>query len=118
MTEVKEMANPDLNEEIKDIGSHLNNMKQQRKSKKKPAESEADVADKKSPPEADGNISEEDLSTLEAMLAEFDAQDIMDTVSTHAKEWLSTLNEDLKHTKPSTLLTVFGLGVIVGRLTK
>jgi hypothetical protein len=31
---------------------------------------------------------------------------------------LGTLNEDLKHTKPSTLLTVFGLGVIVGRMTK
>ena len=115
------MANPDLNEEIKEIGSHLDDMKQQRKSKKKQAESEVDAANEKSPPEADGDISAEDLSFLEAMLADFDAQDVkdvMDTVSTHAKEWLSTLNEDLKHTKPSTLLTVFGLGVIVGRLTK
>jgi hypothetical protein len=112
------MTNPDLNDEIKDIGAHLENMKQQRKSRKKQAESEVDAADKTSQSEADGDISDEDLSTLEAMLAEFDAQDLMDTVSTHAREWLSTLNEDLKHTKPSTLLTVFGLGVIVGRLTK
>jgi hypothetical protein len=112
------MTNPDLNDEIKDIRAHLENMKQQRKSGKKQAESEVDAADKTSPPEADGDISDEDLSGLEAMLAEFDAQDVMDTVSTHAREWLSTLNEDLKHTKPSTLLTVFGLGVIVGRLTK
>jgi hypothetical protein len=52
------------------------------------------------------------------MLAEFDAEEVIDTLSTHAKEWLGTLNEDLKHTKTSTLLTVFGLGVIVGRLTK
>jgi hypothetical protein len=29
------MANPDLNEEIKEIGSQLDDMKQQRKSKKK-----------------------------------------------------------------------------------
>jgi hypothetical protein len=115
------MTSPDLNEEIKDIGAHLENMKQQRKSGKKQAESEVDAADKTSTPEADGDISDEDLSGLEAMLADFDAQDVkdvVDTVSTHAREWLSTLNEDLKHTKPSTLLTVFGLGVIVGRLTK
>ena len=112
------MANPDLNEEIKEIGSQLDDMKQQRKSKKRQAESEVDAANEKSPPETDGDISVADLSFLEAMLADFDAQDVMDTGSTHAKEWLSTLNEDLKNTKPSTLLTVFGLGVIVGRLTK
>jgi len=112
------MATPDLNEEIKDIKANLENMKQQRKSKTKQAESKVDAVDAKTPPEADGDISAEDLSTLEAMLTEFDAQDLMDTVSTHSKEWLSTLNEDLRHTKPSTLLTVFGLGVIVGRLTK
>ncbi len=112
------MANPDLNEEIKEIGSHLDDMKQQRKSKKKQAESEGNAADEKQQAEDDSDISDDDLSALTAMLAEFDAEELIDTVSTHAKAWLSTLNEDLKHTKPSTLLTVFGLGVIVGRLTK
>jgi hypothetical protein len=112
------MANPDLNEEIDEIGSHLKNMKQQRKSKKKPAQSEVDAADTTPQAEDDIDISDEDLAALKAMLAEFDAQDIIDTMSAQAKAWLSTLNEDLKHTKPSTLLTVFGLGVIVGRLTK
>ena len=112
------MTNPDLNEEIKEIGSHLNNMKQQRKSSKKQAESKVDPADETPQAEADDDISDEDLSALKAMLAEFDAEELIDTVSTHAKAWLGTLNEDLKHTKPSTLLTVFGLGVIVGRLTK
>jgi hypothetical protein len=112
------MTKPNLNEEIKEIGAQLDNMKHQRKSRKKQAEDATDATDQKLPPEDDGDISAEDLSMLEAMLAEFDAQELMDTVSTHAREWLSTLNEDLKHTKPSTLLTVFGLGVIVGRLTK
>jgi hypothetical protein len=112
------MTTPDLIDEINEIGAHLDKMKQQQKSKKKQAESENSAADKKPPIEDDIDLSDEDLSTLEAMLAEFDAQDVMDTVSTHAREWLSTLNEDLRHTKPSTLLTVFGLGVIVGRLTK
>jgi hypothetical protein len=112
------MTNPDLNEEIKDIGSQLDDMKQQRKSRKKQAESKVDAADETPQAEADGDISDEELSALKAMLAEFDAEELIDTVSTHAKAWLSTLNEDLKHTKPSTLLTVFGLGVIVGRMTK
>ena len=112
------MTKPNLNEEIEEIGSHLNDMKQQRKSSQKKAEDKIDGSAQTSQSEEVGSISDEDLSTLEAMLADFDAQDVMDTVSTHARAWMSTLNEDLKHTKPSTLLTVFGLGVIVGRLTK
>jgi len=112
------MTNPDLSEEIEEIESQLNNMKQQRKSRKKQAESKADTIDETPRAEADSDISDEELSALKAMLAEFDAEELIDTVSTHAKAWLGTLNEDLKHTKPSTLLTVFGLGVIVGRLTK
>lgn len=112
------MTNPDINEEIEEIGSQLNDMKQQRKSRKKQAKSKVDTADEAPQAEADSDISDEELSALKAMLAEFDAEELIDTVSTHAKAWLGTLNEDLKHTKPSTLLTVFGLGVIVGRLTK
>ena len=112
------MTNPDINEEIEEIGSQLNDMKQQRKSRKKRAQSKVDAADETPRAEADSDISDEELSALKAMLAEFDAEELIDTVSTHAKAWLGTLNEDLKHTKPSTLLTVFGLGVIVGRLTK
>jgi len=112
------MANADINEEIEEIGSHLNDMKQQRKSRKKQAESKVGAADETPQAVTDDDISDEDLSALKAMLAEFDAEELIDTVSTHAKAWLGTLNEDLKHTKPSTLLTVFGLGVIVGRMTK
>lgn len=112
------MTKPDLNEEIEEIGSQLNNMKQQRKSRKKQAKNKVDAVDETPRAEDDSDLSDEDLSALKAMLAEFDAEELIDTVSTHAKAWLGTLNEDLKHTKPSTLLTVFGLGVIVGRLTK
>jgi hypothetical protein len=112
------MTKPNRNEEVEEIGAHLNDMKEQRKSSKKKAEDQVDASAQTSQSEEVGSISDEDLSALEAMLVEFDAQDVMDKVSTHAKAWMSTLNEDLKHTKPSTLLTVFGLGVIVGRLTK
>ena len=107
-----------VNEEIDEIRSHLDNMEQQRESMTKQAKSKVDTADQSPKTGIESGISEEELSTPETLLADFDAQDVMDTVSTHAKAWMSTLNEDLEHTKPSTLLTVFGLGVIVGRLTK
>ena len=71
------MANPDLNEEIKEIGSQLNDMKQQRKSKKKQAESKVDAADETPQAEVESDISDEKLSTLKAMLAEFDAEKLI-----------------------------------------
>ena len=69
-------------------------------------------------PDSDIDIEVEELDAVRSLLDEFDAESVMDSLSTHAGEWLAVLNEDLKQTKPSTLLTVFGLGVIVGRLTK
>jgi hypothetical protein len=61
------MTNPDLNEEIEEIGAHLDNMKQQRKSRKKQAESNVDTADETPPAEDDIDISDEDLSALETL---------------------------------------------------
>ena len=34
-----------------------------------------------------------------------------------AGDWLESLNEELKDTRPSTILLIFGLGVLVGRLS-
>ncbi len=48
---------------------------------------------------------------------EIDAQAIVDDLKAGASRWLGEFNEDLKDTKPSTLLLVFGLGVMVGRMT-
>ena len=112
------MANPDLTAEIKEIESQLESLNQQRTTKETQAKSKAGAAEGNPQPDSDGDVTVEDLTALETLLAEFDAEDAFDTLSTNAREWLGTLNEDLKNTKPSTLLTVFGLGVIVGRLTK
>jgi outer membrane protein TolC len=118
IAEEKIMANPDLEAEIKEIESQLENMKQQRTTRNSKVKGKAGATQQRPQPESGGANSNEELTLLETMLAEFDAEEVIDTLSTHAKEWLGALNEDLKHTKPSTLLTVFGLGVIVGRLTK
>lgn len=48
---------------------------------------------------------------------EIDAQAILADLKAGASRWLGEFNEDLKDTKPSTLLLVFGLGVMVGKMT-
>jgi hypothetical protein len=48
---------------------------------------------------------------------EIDAQAILADLREGANRWLGEFNEDLKDTKPSTLLLVFGLGVMVGKMT-
>ena len=48
---------------------------------------------------------------------EIDAQAILEDLKAGASRWLGEFNEDLKDTKPSTLLLVFGLGVMVGKMT-
>jgi len=112
------MANPDLQAEIKELESQLESLKQQRTAKKSRVQSNPGATQETPQPGSADEVAVEELNLLETMLAEFDAEDAIDTLSTHTKEWLGSLNEDLRHTKPSTLLTVFGLGVIVGRLTK
>ena len=123
------MANPDLTAEIREIKAQLESLNQQRTGENASAKSRAGAAQEKPGPDTvadadvvdDASVDEaslEDLTALKSLLAEFDAEDAIDSLSTHAREWLGSLNEDLKHTKASTLLTVFGLGVIVGRLTK
>jgi len=112
------MARPELEAEIREIQAQLEQLVQQRATKKSKAKGKAGAAHQAPPPESAASASAEYLAALETLLAEFDAQDAMQNLSTHAREWLAALNEDLKHTRPSTLLTVFGLGVIVGRLTK
>ncbi len=54
---------------------------------------------------------------VEAGEGDIDPQAVLDTIKSNAGRFLAGFNEDLKDTKPSTLLLVFGLGVMVGRIT-
>lgn len=112
------MTKSKLEDEIREIEAQLKDVKKQGKVNRQQAEDEMESNNQHSAAEDAGLISDEELSALKSMLAEFDAEELIESMSTHASAWLGTLNEDLKNTKPSTLLTVFGLGVIVGRLTK
>ena len=112
------MTRAKLEDEVEEIGAQLKNMRQKRKSGEEDAATSADSGQQEQVVADESIISDANLSALREMLAEFDAEELIDSISTHAGTWLGALNEDLKNTKPSTLLTVFGLGVIVGRLTK
>lgn len=60
-----------------------------------------------------------DLSEWVAGVAtdDVDAQALLDTVKANVGNYLEGFNEDLRDTKPSTLLLIFSLGVMVGRMT-
>lgn len=45
-------------------------------------------------------------------------EQILERLKAGAGEWFDELNSELKDAKPSTVLTIFGLGVIIGRLTQ
>lgn len=110
------MTDQGLAAEIREIEAQLENLK--RTQGLDDTEMKGDTDEEATLSDLDADMEIEELTAVETLLAEFDTDNIMDSLSTHASEWMAALNEDLKQTKPSTLLTVFGLGVIVGRLTK
>ena len=52
-----------------------------------------------------------------AGLESLEPEQILERLKEGLGDWFDELNTELKDTKPSTVLTIFGLGVLVGRLT-
>ena len=50
-------------------------------------------------------------------LEHLDPDELLSQLREGALNWLQEFDEDLKDTRPSTLLVIFGLGVLVGKLT-
>ena len=50
-------------------------------------------------------------------LDDLDATQMLERVKDVTGNWFVDINDDLKDVKPATLLLIFGLGVLVGRLT-
>ena len=99
------MANEDLQLEIELLQAQLNDMKNKRENE--PAEPDPEKEDPPVDSSAKGASSAEpaadDESIAEDLLVQF-------------REMLDSIDKDIKDTKPSTLLIVFALGVLVGRL--
>ncbi|MDX2487704.1 MAG: hypothetical protein QNL03_09445 [Gammaproteobacteria bacterium] len=99
------MANEDLQLEIELLQAQLDEIKNKREAE--PAESEPEIEEPPVESSPTGTSSVEpaagDESIAEDLLVQF-------------REMLDSIDKDIKDTKPSTLLIVFALGVLVGRL--
>ena len=93
------MANEDILQEIESLRQQLEAMKHERE------------AGRAAPGEAQDQ-SEETAIPLPASLSKDSIEDLL----SQFKELLESIDKDIKDTKPTTLLVVFALGVLVGRL--
>jgi hypothetical protein len=99
------MANEDLQLEIELLRTQLDEIK--RDSKTEPAKTSVDNEE-----QAVEEAESESASTETPASEDINAEDIV----SQFKELLESIDQDIKDTKPSTLLIVFALGVLVGRL--
>jgi hypothetical protein len=60
----------------------------------------------------------EDLKGWLGELEGLDGEQLLARIRDEADRWLGEVDADLKDANPSTLLLVFGLGVLVGRLSQ
>jgi ElaB/YqjD/DUF883 family membrane-anchored ribosome-binding protein len=99
------MANEDLQAEIELLRQQLNALQSDRESASASTEPEKDEQDKEQ---------KEPATALDEILSEVD-MDKLD-LAAQFRELLDSLDKDIKDTKPSTLLIVFALGVLIGHL--
>lgn len=99
------MANEDLNAEIELLRKQLDALQRERESSEEAAKPEKEETVKEPP---------ETVAELEAILQDVDSGKL--DLPGQIKELLDSLDKDLRESKPSTLLIVFALGVLIGRL--
>ncbi len=63
-------------------------------------------------------LAAEELGSWLQELQDADGQELLQRIRDEAGDWLDGLDSDLHDMKPSTILALFGLGLLVGRLTK
>ena len=58
-----------------------------------------------------------ELASWLGEIGDIDAEVILDNLKSGIGGWLEGFDEDIKNTRPSTLLLIFGLGVMVSKMT-
>lgn len=104
----------DVAEELATLKAQLQSLEQARAQREAPAPQPAVEPTQAST--ATEGAQQEDDSWMDD-LENLEPEQILGRLKEGLGEWFDDLNEELKETKPSTVLTIFGLGVIVGRLT-
>jgi hypothetical protein len=104
-------------EQLKQLRQQLDQLEDERRRAAAPPPPPGAMANAAKSPETEPPDIPEELSGWIHPDGEVDAEAILDSLKSSTSNWLETINEDLKDTKPATILLVFGLGVMVGRLT-
>ncbi len=110
------MEDQDIAAELQTLRAQLKQFERDRSQRKSPApeptgmeHAEASVTAKESPLES----AEDWLKGLE----DLDPAQLLERMKDVTGDWFVELNDELKDVRPATILLIFGLGVLVGRLT-
>ena len=113
------MKDDKVNDELESLRSQLRELEFRREAQARseaPAES-ADHGAETINDTVDDTLNADDLPEWLRELEQLDPDELLSQLREGALNWLQEFDEDLKDTRPSTLLVIFGLGVLVGKLT-
>lgn len=107
------MSDNDTAEQLRQLRADLDRLEAQRREHAAPPPAPGTTASAAEP------VQElpQELAAWLQQDGDIDAEAIIARLKAGTADWLDGLNDDLKDTKPSTILLLFGLGVVVGRLT-
>ena len=69
------------------------------------------------PPESPADSEREVLAWL-GVGPDLEASEVLEGLRRSVGGWLAEMDEDLKNTRPSTILAIFAMGVLVGKFSK
>ena len=102
------MTSQDSMQKLQELRAQLQQLEQQHPGTLEAATEPAPTADK----------SLGDLQDWLEPLRDIEGEELLLRIREEAGQWLGELDADLKEIEPATIFTLFGLGVLVGRLTK
>ena len=102
--------------ELETLRAQLKQFEQARLQKKLSVSEPAGVANLQASVTAEESLRDSVEDWLSG-LDHLDATQMLERVKDVTGNWFVDINDDLKDVKPATLLLIFGLGVLVGRLT-
>jgi hypothetical protein len=110
------MVENDVAAELATLRAQLQQLEQERIRREAPPAAPQAVIESRTPLTATNDAEPEDEGWLEG-LENLEPEQILERLKDGLGEWFEEFNTELKDAKPSTILTIFGLGVLVGRIT-
>ncbi len=101
------MGNAAIIQELSDLRTQVEELKQARNSDQKHSNSDSEETTEKEPG------SQLEIDSIKQLLSEKLGAG---NVEAQLQEFIATLEEEIKDTKPMTILGIFALGVLAGRL--